>query len=98
MRVQDEVAGMRIVHCALRSGFPGIMRVGVIGIGADKIDVGEALEGGFIRIHQLAANDEVKELDGGSFAVAHGRSQISIVFRFRATFGEVSDYRLYALQ
>ena len=55
----DEIAGLRLVHGALRLGLPSSVGGVVIGEHADDMDIVRVFEGGALGADKLAAKNEV---------------------------------------
>jgi hypothetical protein len=72
--VDDEVAGLRVVDGPLGGPAPRLMGLGVVGVDADDVELGEILEVGAVEALELAAENEVKELLAG-----HGELSVVLV-------------------
>jgi len=62
MQMRHEITHMRIVHCCLRLGFPGLDGRGVVGKKADDIDLGQIAKFGAAQILEFATEYKVEEL------------------------------------
>lgn len=69
--MQDEIACLGMVHCALGGGFPGVIGFLVVREGADEVDLRQVLELDIGHVLQLTAKDDVQQLPLAFRGVAH---------------------------
>ena len=65
MKVNDEVAHLRVVHGALRHRLPGLVGLRVVRIHADEVERVEVCELHVVERFELATEHEVEQLLGG---------------------------------
>src|SRR5512144_170344 len=93
MKVNDEVAHVRVVDGPLRLRLPGDIGAGIIRIDADDVDLVEILELGAAELGELAAENEVQQLwfrcgrigrHGSVFGSISGKVQLYANSAFRS--------------